>query len=342
MTQTNFFSALFLPRSIRLMGGLLISFALLLVSFLASLNFGAADISVAEIYGSIFQFDGSTEQLVIRTVRLPRSLIALVVGSALAVAGSLMQGITGNPLASPAILGVNAGAAFAVVLATLIGGGNSLNLYAGFALLGAGLTAVLVYGFASLGRGGASPLNLTLVGASFTAFLASMTSGILIVSQQTLDQIRFWLAGSVAGRDLDLLLQVLPYLIIGLLLSLSLGKQITLLSLGQDMAQGLGQNTLIIKILAAVCVLLLAGGSVAIAGPIGFVGLIVPHMTRFLVGTEYRWILPYAAAMGGILLLWADILARLLIQPQELPVGLVMPLIGAPFFIYLIRAKVKR
>ncbi|AMA10864.1 FecCD family ABC transporter permease [Picosynechococcus sp. PCC 73109] len=321
------------------MGGLLISFALLLVSFLASLNFGAADISVAEIYGSIFQFDGSTEQLVIRTVRLPRSLIALVVGSALAVAGSLMQGITGNPLASPAILGVNAGAAFAVVLATLIGGGNSLNLYAGFALFGAGLTAVLVYGFASLGR--ASPLNLTLVGASFTAFLASMTSGILIVSQQTLDQIRFWLAGSVAGRDLDLLLQVLPYLVVGLLLSLSLGKQITLLSLGQDMAQGLGQNTLVIKILAAVCVLLLAGGSVAIAGPIGFVGLIVPHMTRFLVGTEYRWILPYAAAMGGILLLWADILARLLIQPQELPVGLVMPLIGAPFFIYLIRAKVK-
>ncbi len=319
----------------------MISFALLLVSFLASLNFGAADISVAEIYGSIFQFDGSTEQLVIRTVRLPRSLIALVVGSALAVAGSLMQGITGNPLASPAILGVNAGAAFAVVLATLIGGGNSLNLYAGFALFGAGLTAVLVYGFASLGRGGASPLNLTLVGASFTAFLASMTSGILIVSQQTLDQIRFWLAGSVAGRDLDLLLQVLPYLVVGLLLSLSLGKQITLLSLGQDMAQGLGQNTLVIKILAAVCVLLLAGGSVAIAGPIGFVGLIVPHMTRFLVGTEYRWILPYAAAMGGILLLWADILARLLIQPQELPVGLVMPLIGAPFFIYLIRAKVK-
>ncbi|WP_099239371.1 FecCD family ABC transporter permease [Synechococcus sp. BDU 130192] len=324
------------------MGGLLISFALLLVSFLASLNFGAADISVAEIYGSIFQFDGSTEQLVIRTVRLPRSLIALVVGSALAVAGSLMQGITGNPLASPAILGVNAGAAFAVVLATLIGGGASLNLYAGFALLGAGLTAVLVYGFASLSRGGASPLNLTLVGASFTAFLASMTSGILIVSQQTLDQIRFWLAGSVAGRDLDLLLQVLPYLVVGLLLSLSLGKQITLLSLGQDMAQGLGQNTLVIKILAAVCVLLLAGGSVAIAGPIGFVGLIVPHMTRFLVGTEYRWILPYAAAMGGILLLWADILARLLIQPQELPVGLVMPLLGAPFFIYLIRAKVKR
>ncbi len=320
----------------------MISFALLLVSFLASLNFGAADISVAEIYGSIFQFDGSTEQLVIRTVRLPRSLIALVVGSALAVAGSLMQGITGNPLASPAILGVNAGAAFAVVLATLIGGGASMNLYAGFALLGAGLTAVLVYGFASLGRGGASPLNLTLVGASFTAFLASMTSGILIVSQQTLDQIRFWLAGSVAGRDLDLLLQVLPYLVVGLLLSLSLGKQITLLSLGQDMAQGLGQNTLVIKVLAAVCVLLLAGGSVAIAGPIGFVGLIVPHMTRFLVGTEYRWILPYAAAMGGILLLWADILARLLIQPQELPVGLVMPLLGAPFFIYLIRAKVKR
>ncbi len=342
MIKKTSFNSFFTSRFSILLGGLLISFVALIFSFLASLNFGAADISISKIYGSIFQFDGSTEHLIIRTVRLPRSLIALVVGSALAVAGSLMQGITGNPLASPAILGVNAGAAFAVVLATLIGGGNSLNLYAGFALLGAGLTAVLVYGFASLGRGGASPLNLTLVGASFTAFLASITSGILIVSQQTLDQIRFWLAGSVAGRDLDLLLQVLPYLVVGLLLSLSLGKQITLLSLGQDMAQGLGQNTLIIKILAAVCVLLLAGGSVAIAGPIGFVGLIVPHMTRFLVGTEYRWILPYAAAMGGILLLWADIMARLLLQPQELPVGLVMPLIGAPFFIYLIRAKVKR
>ncbi|WP_236612526.1 iron ABC transporter permease [Picosynechococcus sp. NKBG15041c] len=342
MVKQNIFHNLFFSRSPILLAGLCVSVVALVFSFLASLNFGAADISVAEVYGAIFQFDGSTEQLIIRTVRLPRSLIALVVGAALAVAGSLMQGITGNPLASPAILGVNAGAAFAVVLATLIGGGNSLDLYAGFALLGAGLTAVLVYGCASLGRGGASPLNLTLVGASFTAFLASITSGILIVSQQTLDQIRFWLAGSVAGRDLDLLLQVLPYLTTGLLLAFALGKQVTLLSLGQDMAKGLGQNTLVIRALAAVCILLLAGGSVAIAGPIGFVGLIVPHITRFLVGTEYRWILPYAAVFGGILLLLADVVARSLLQPQELPVGLVMPLLGAPCFVYLIRAKVKR
>jgi iron complex transport system permease protein len=328
-------------QSIRWLG-LLLGVGILMVSFVASMTFGAADISLGQVYNAIFAFDNSTDHLIIRTVRLPRSLIAMSVGSALAVAGSLMQGITGNPLASPAILGVNAGAAFAVVVATLFFGGNSLGLYAGFAFLGAGITAILVYTFASLGRGGLSPLNLTLAGAALTAFLASLTSGILIVSQRTLEEIRFWLAGSVAGRDLTLFMQVLPYLAIGLLFAFALGKQVTILSLGDDIAQGLGQNTAIIKVMAAVCIILLAGGSVAIAGPIGFVGLIIPHIVRLLVGTDYRWILPYAALLGGILLLLADIVARLIVQPQELPVGLIMPILGAPFFIYLIRSKVKR
>ena len=315
---------------------------ILLLCFFASLAVGAADISLGSIYTAFTAFDGSTEHLIIRTVRLPRSLIATFVGAALAVAGAIMQGITHNPLASPSILGVNAGAAFAVVVATFIFGSSSLSVYAWFAFLGAGITAVMVYFLGSLGRGGLTSLNLTIAGAALTAFISSITSGILIISQRTLEEIRFWIAGSIAGRELDLFMQVLPYLGVGLLLAFALGRQITTLSLGEDVAKGLGQQTAWVKIAAAVSVVLLAGGSVAIAGPIGFIGLIIPHMSRFLVGVDYRWILPYAPMLGAILLLVADTCARIVIQPQELPVGLVMPLIGAPFFIYLIRSKVKR
>lgn len=315
---------------------------ILLLCFFASLAVGAADISLGSIYTAFTAFDGSTEHLIIRTVRLPRSLIATFVGAALAVAGAIMQGITHNPLASPSILGVNAGAAFAVVVATFIFGSSSLSVYAWFAFLGAGITAVMVYLLGSLGRGGLTSLNLTIAGAALTAFISSVTSGILIISQRTLEEIRFWIAGSIAGRELDLFMQVLPYLGVGLLLAFALGRQITTLSLGEDVAKGLGQQTAWVKIAAAVSVVLLAGGSVAIAGPIGFIGLIIPHMSRFLVGVDYRWILPYAPMLGAILLLVADTCARIVIQPQELPVGLVMPLIGAPFFIYLIRSKVKR
>jgi len=315
---------------------------ILLLCFFASLAVGAADISLGSIYTAFTAFDGSTEHLIIRTVRLPRSLIATFVGAALAVAGAIMQGITHNPLASPSILGVNAGAAFAVVVATFIFGSSSLSVYAWFAFLGAGITAVMVYLLGSLGRGGLTSLNLTIAGAALTAFISSITRGILIISQRTLEEIRFWIAGSIAGRELDLFMQVLPYLGVGLLLAFALGRQITTLSLGEDVAKGLGQQTAWVKIAAAVSVVLLAGGSVAIAGPIGFIGLIIPHMSRFLVGVDYRWILPYAPMLGAILLLVADTCARIVIQPQELPVGLVMPLIGAPFFIYLIRSKVKR
>ncbi|PSP14638.1 MAG: iron ABC transporter permease [Cyanobacteria bacterium SW_11_48_12] len=314
---------------------------ILLLCFFASLAVGAADISLGSIYTAFTAFDGSTEHLIIRTVRLPRSLIATFVGAALAVAGAIMQGIT-HTLASPSILGVNAGAAFAVVVATFIFGSSSLSVYAWFAFLGAGITAVMVYFLGSLGRGGLTSLNLTIAGAALTAFISSITRGILIISQRTFEEIRFWIAGSIAGRELDLFMQVLPYLGVGLLLAFALGRQITTLSLGEDVAKGLGQQTAWVKIAAAVSVVLLAGGSVAIAGPIGFIGLIIPHMSRFLVGVDYRWILPYAPMLGAILLLVADICARIVIQPQELPVGLVMPLIGAPFFIYLIRSKVKR
>jgi len=325
-----------------LIGGLLLVILILWLSFVASISWGAADIGFKDIYQAFTDFDSSTNHLIIRTVRLPRSLIAMLVGASLAVAGAIMQGLTRNPLASPGILGVNAGAAFAVVVGTFIFGSSSLDIYTWYAFAGAAISAIAVYFLGSLGRGGLTPFNLTIAGAVLTAFISSITSGILILSQRTLEEIRFWLAGSVAGRDMNLLLQVLPYICIGLVLAIALSKQITILSLGEDTARSLGQSTGLIKILAAISIVLLAGASVAIAGPIGFVGLIVPHIVRFLVGVDYRWILPYSAILGAIIMLIADLCGRLVLQPRELPVGLVMPLIGAPCFIYLIRWKLKR
>lgn len=253
-----------------------------------------------------------------------------------------MQGLTRNPLASPGILGINAGASFAVVLAVLLLGSPPLSSYALFAFIGAAVAAVFVYALGSVGRGGATPLKLTLAGAVFAAFVSSFTTAILIMDQNTLDQVRFWTAGSLAGREMPLLVQTAPYIFVGLLGALLLGRQITTLSLGDDVAAGLGQNTGWLKLLAAATVVLLAGGAVALAGPIGFVGLVVPHVVRFLVGVDYRWILPYAALVGAILVTLADIGARLVIRPQELPVGVMMALLGAPFFIYLARTKVRR
>lgn len=332
----------YLVKNHLLLGGLLLGIVLLWLSLIASIISGAADIAFKDIYQTFTAFDGSVNHLIIRTVRLPRSLIAMLVGASLAVAGAIMQGLTRNPLADPGILGVNAGAALAVVVGTFIFGSSSLTVYAWYAFAGATVSAVSVYLLGSLGRGGLTPFNLTIAGAALTAFISSITGGILILSQRTLEEIRFWLAGSVAGRDMDLLLQVLPYICVGLILAIAISKQITILSLGEDTAKSLGQSTGLIKILAAISIILLAGASVAIAGPIGFIGLIVPHLVRFLVGVDYRWILPYSAVLGAIILLIADLCGRLIIQPSELPVGLVMPLIGAPCFIYLIRWKMKR
>ncbi|AFZ17526.1 FecCD family ABC transporter permease [Allocoleopsis franciscana] len=312
------------------------------MSLVASLIYGAADIPLSKISAALIAFDGSTDHLIIRTVRLPRSLIATLVGAAIAVAGTLMQGITRNPLADPGILGINAGAVMAVVMTSFIFGTSSPSVYAWSAFLGAGVAAGTVYLLGSLGRGGLTPLNITIAGAALTAFLSSITTGILILSQKTLDEIRFWLAGSVAGSDFTLFVQVLPYMAIGLIVAFVIGKPITTLSLGDDVARGLGQRTAWVKVTAAISVVLLAGSAVAAAGPIGFIGLVVPHIVRFFVGFDYRWILPYSAVFGAILLLVADIAARLLLKPQELPVGVMTALLGTPFFIYLARWKVKR
>lgn len=325
-----------------LLPGVLVGVALLLACLMWSITLGAADLSPRTVYAALFAFDGSFNHLIIQTVRLPRVLAGALVGAALAVSGALMQGLTRNPLADSGILGINAGAAFAVVLGVTLLDNPPLSTYAIFAFIGAGSAAVLVYTLGSVGGGGVSPLRLTLAGVILSAFVSSFTTALLIQDQETLDKIRFWTAGSLAGRDMSLLTQAAPYIFAGLVGAMLISRQVTTLSLGEDVAAGLGQNTLWVKALAAVIVVLLAGGAVALAGPIGFVGLIVPHVVRFLVGADYRWILPYSALVGAMLVTVGDVAARLVIRPQELPVGVMMALLGAPFFIGLARWKVKR
>jgi iron complex transport system permease protein len=310
-----------------LLPGLAVGIGLLAAVVLVSITLGAADITPAVVYESLTAFDETSfDHLIIQTVRLPRVLAGVVVGAALAVAGAIMQGVTRNPLADSGILGINSGAAFAVVLAVYLIGAPSLGTYALAGFIGAGAAAVLVYALGSAGEGGAT----------------SFTTAILIFDQETLEQIRFWTAGSLAGRDMNLLLRTAPWMLAGLAGAMIISRQITTLSMGEDVAKGLGQNTGWVRLIAAGLVVLLAGGSVALAGPVGFVGLVVPHVVRFLVGVDFRWVLPYAAVLGAILVTLADIGARILIRPQELPVGVVMAFVGAPFFIALARWKVKR
>ncbi len=323
-------------RNRRLFWGLGVAWIVLFLAFGASLAVGVTDISLREIWQALVAFDGSTEHWIARSIRLPRSLIAVFVGASLAVSGAIMQGLTRNPIASPTLLGINAGAALALVVGLFAWGDIPLGVEAALALFGAGLGAIAVYGLGSLGRGGLTPLNLVLAGAAITAFFSALTTASLLLNQRAFDEIRFWLTGSISGRNAELFLQVLPFFGVGLLLALALGRQITTLSLGDAIAQGLGQQTAWVKGLGLLAVVLLAGGSVAIAGPLGFVGLMTPHLARTWAGTDYRWILPYSALFGAILVLGADILARLLFYPQEFPVGLILPIFGAPFFIYLL------
>ncbi|MEM6502423.1 MAG: iron ABC transporter permease [Cyanobacteria bacterium P01_C01_bin.89] len=327
-----------LSSSVFLSLGLVVSIAALFGCLFLSLSLGAADIDGGTVWRSLFQFDeSSVDQLIIRTVRLPRAMFAIIAGAALAVSGAITQGLTRNPLAAPDILGVNVGASFAMVLAITLNGQGSI----GFAFAGAAVTACTVYWLGSMGRSGLTPVKLIIAGAALTSLLSSLTTGFLILNQRTLEDIRLWLAGSLAGQDLDTMLPVLPYIAVGLAGSLLLGRQLTLLNLGEDVAQGLGLQTGWVKVAAAVIVVLLAGGVVSLAGPIGFLGLVIPHVVRFGVGVDYRWILPYSMVAGGIFLSIADTIARYALRPFELPVGIMTAIIGAPFFIGLVRSRLK-
>lgn len=317
---------------------LLIGIALLLVSMVFSIVFGFTDISWKSAIEAYTNYDpASNEQIIIRTTRTPRALIAAAIGASLAIAGALMQALTRNPLASPSVLGINAGAASFVVFAVTILSISSLSQLMWIAFLGAGIGAVAVYFLGSLGRDGLTPLKIILAGAAMTALFSAFTQGMLVLNERGLDQVLFWLTGSVAGRTLEMLSAVLPYLAFGWITAMILSRQINLFVMGEDVAKGLGQRTVLLKILTGIIIVLLAGSAVAVAGPIGFIGIIIPHIVRYLVGMDYRWIIPYCAVMGGILLVTADIVARFVIMPAEVPVGVMTAIVGTPFFIYIAR-----
>lgn len=327
------------PRTGRRGAGLVVALALFAWVVLLSVRVGSVPIDTATIVSAFTDFDGSNEHIIVRSLRVPRTLIGIGVGAALAVAGAIMQAVTRNPLASPAVLGINAGAAFAIVTAVHVLGIVTPLGYVWFAFLGALGAAVLVYAIASAGRGGPTPVKLALAGAVLSALLASWISAILVLDQRTLDEVRFWLAGSLAGRSVDVFVQVLPFLALGLVAGLALGRQLNTLSLGEDTARALGQRTGAIRGVCAIVVVLLAGAAVAAAGPIAFVGLAVPHIVRAVTGPDYRWVLPYCLVGGPVLLLAADIAGRVVMRPAELQVGIVTAFVGAPLLIHLARRK---
>ncbi|WP_110113804.1 iron ABC transporter permease [Bacillus sp. CGMCC 1.16541] len=321
--------------------GLIIGFIILMICIGLSIILGYTNTSIETSIAAFRAFDGSNEHLIIQNVRLPRALIGAAVGSSLGIAGAMMQALTKNPLASPDIIGVNAGASFFIVIAIMIFSITSLQAFTWIAFLGAAITVVVVYFLGSLGREGLTPIKLTLAGAAIAALFSSLTQGFLVLDESSLDQVLYWLAGSVQGRKLEILYSVLPYLVVATVGAFLLANKINILTIGEDVAKGLGQRTGMVKIGAGIIIVLLAGGAVAIAGPISFVGIIVPHMVRWLVGQDYRWIFPYCGVMGGILLLVADISARYVIMPEEIPVGIMTAFIGTPFFIYIARKGVR-
>ncbi|MFP4634460.1 MAG: FecCD family ABC transporter permease [Nitriliruptoraceae bacterium] len=317
----------------------LVGLVLVVVLTLLSLRIGSVSLSTTTVVDAFVAFDGSSEHLIVRTLRLPRTVIAIAVGAALAVAGVTMQAVTRNVLASPTVLGVNAGAAFAIVTAVFVLGVVSPGAYVWFAFAGALVATAVVFVVGSAGRGGATPLKLALAGAVVTALLQSWIWAAMVLSDRTLDEVRFWLAGSVAGRDLGVLARVAPFLLLGLIVAALLARQLDALSLGDAMAAGLGLRTAQVRALALGVAVLLAGAAVSVAGPIGFVGLAVPHIVRSVVGPRHVWLLPAAALGGTSLLLAADIIGRVVMRPEEIQVGIVTAIVGAPVLIHLVRRR---
>lgn len=309
------------------------------VAVLLSLRIGSVSLTTGEVVGAFTDFQGSNAHLIVRSLRLPRTIIGIGVGAGLAVAGVVAQAVTRNALASPGILGINAGAAFGVVTAVFLLGLVSPSGYLWFAFGGALGAVVLVVVIASAGRAGITPVKLALAGVVLSSLLSAWISFVLIFDQRALDEVRFWLAGSLAGRDLDVFVQVLPFLATGLLVALVMGRTLNTISLGEDVAVALGQNVALVRGLATVVVVLLAGAGVAAAGPIGFVGLAVPHAVRMVVGPDHRWLLPVCAVAGPLLLLSADVVGRVVARPSEIQVGIVTAIIGGPVLVHLVRTR---
>ena len=310
--------------------------ALVVVGGLASLAIGSRALSPGTVLGVLFDDDGSEAATIVHALRVPRTVLAMAVGAALGTAGALMQGHTRNPLADPGLLGVEAGASCAVVIAIFSFGVEDLAGYAWFALVGAGIAATAVFMIGTTRRG-PDPVSLVLAGAAVSALLLAVTQAIVVRDSDTLDAYRFWVVGSASGRELSVFWQVLPFLLLGMLLAAASTPGLNLLQLGDEVASSLGLHPWRQKAMGVTAVMLLTGGATAACGPVGFVGLVVPHLARRIGGVDYRWVVPYSALLGALLLTAADVIGRVLVRPAELQVGIVMALIGGPAFVLLVR-----
>ncbi|MEO3777252.1 iron ABC transporter permease [Micromonospora sp. B11E3] len=316
---------------------LLVIGGVLLVAVALSLFIGARTVSPMVTLDALLGAGGGRDHIIVREIRLPRTLLALAVGSAFAVAGCLMQGLTRNPLASPDLLGIGHGASLAVVLAIYLVGIDGPRGYVWFALAGAAVSTVVVYLLAGAGTRAATPIRLAVSGAVLATAALSWTQTVMAMDRRTLDEARFWIAGSIAGRPLSVLTAVLPFLALGAVLAVALIRALDALALGDDAATALGIDPLRQRLLGALAVTLLAGGAVAAAGPLAFIGLAAPHLARQLCGPDHRVLLPACAMLGPALLLLADVIGRVVLFPLELEAGIVTALLGAPVLIALVR-----
>ncbi|MER0245824.1 iron chelate uptake ABC transporter family permease subunit [Streptomyces sp. HSW2009] len=320
-------------------GGLLVLTGLLLALVVLSTWVGAKDTSLPEVWRALWSDDGSYTTEVIRELRLPRTLVGLMAGAGLGAAGAIMQSLTRNPLADPGLLGVNAGASAAVVFGLGVVGVSGYPTLVWFSFAGAAVTTVVVYVLGASGRGGASPVRLALAGAAISASLSGLIAGLTVFDAATYDYLRFWMVGSLAGRSSDLVPQMLPFVLVGLVIAVLLARPLNALALGDDLGRALGAKIARTRLLGVVAVTLLTGTATAAAGPIGFVGLVIPLVARWCTGPDLRWVLPYSMLLAPCLLLTADIVGRVVLPQGELEVGAVTAVIGAPVFIAMVRRR---
>ncbi|MBF6215299.1 iron ABC transporter permease [Nocardia puris] len=320
--------------------GLLVLLALLAVFVVLGIITGTTSIPLADTWDAIVAFDpADSDHLLVRHLRIPRTLLGIVVGCALGVAGTIMQALTRNPLADPGILGVNAGATVAIAAAISFFGVTTVSGYMWFGLAGAALAGAAVYLLGGVGRG-THPVRVVLAGAALTVVLLALTQVILVNSEEAVfDRFRHWMVGSLQGRGYDVLIPVVTLVAAGLLLAAALARLLDAAALGHDLSRALGAQPLRVWALSAVAVIVLAGAATAAAGPIGFVGLTAPHIARFVAGADHRWVLPYSMLISAVLVVAADTLGRVVAPPGEVGVGIMVALMGGPFFVALVRRR---
>ncbi|MFI7616744.1 FecCD family ABC transporter permease [Nonomuraea terrae] len=314
--------------------GLVLSLAVLVVVGALSLAVGAQAIPAGEVWRQFWHPDGGETAAVIHDLRVPRTLLGLCVGAALGLAGALMQALTRNPLADPGLLGVNSGASLAVVCSILFFGAHDMTTWVWFSMAGALVAAVVVYAL-----GAHHPTRLVLAGSAISASLLAAINGVLALDAGVFDRWRFWDVGALAGRSLDVVAQVAPFVLAGALLALGLGRGLNALALGDQTGRALGVRLGRTRVLAGLAITLLCGAATAAAGPIGFIGLMAPHAVRSFTGPDHRWVLAYSAVLAPALLLASDVLGRVVVRPGELETGIVTAFVGGPLFIYLLRRR---